>query len=426
MSDMQQIIAITTVVCLVAGAVGAVALARLRGRSTAVLVVVASLVPLAAVSLAVFVNVRRMFISTHDSTVVLVALGCAGLIGVLLSLVLGRQVAAEATALTRSLRTLGRPGDRSAGDAERRAPGPGVSVRARRPWVASSTPRGARLEASERRERALESSRRELVAFMSHDLRTPLAGLRALAEGLEDGVIEPEPALRQMRQTVGRLDGLVGDLFELSRVSAPDVPPARRRRPGQPGRGRPRRRGRAPAARPAASGRPAPADPRVTTTGWPSPGNGDELTRLLGNLVGNAVRHTSAGGSVVVRAERCADGRTQVSVLDECGGIAEPDLPRVFEAGWRADPERSGRDAGAGLGLAIAKGIVESHAGSISVANVDGGCRFDVALPAADAAGQLKDRPLSPVAQRTPWRASPSSRRPASLEAVMCRTSPSR
>ena len=111
MSDMQQIIAVTTLVCLAAGVGGAVLLASLRGRSTATLVVVASLVPLVAVSLAVFVNVQRMFISTHDSTVVLVALGCAGVIGVLLSLVLGRQVAAGSTALARSLRSLGDASD---------------------------------------------------------------------------------------------------------------------------------------------------------------------------------------------------------------------------------------------------------------------------------------------------------------------------
>ena len=383
MSDMQQIIAVTTVVCLAAGLAGAVVLAQLRGRSTAVLVVVASLVPLVAVSLAVFVNVRRMFISTHDSTVVLVALGCAGVIGILLSLVLGRQVAAEATALARSLRTLGHR-EAGAGAADGAEDGPRAT-----PVSSELTALGRelettrlRLEASERRERALESSRRELVAFMSHDLRTPLAGLRALAEGLEDGVIEPEPALRQMRQTVGRLDGLVGDLFELSRVSSPDPHPrddatlvslveVAHDVVGELQQHAHQRQ----------------VDLRLQVAGdgdrLAVTGNGDELTRLLGNLVGNAVRHTSPGGSVVVRAERCEDGRTQVSVLDECGGIAEPDLPRVFEAGWRADPERSGRDAGAGLGLAIAKGIVESHAGSISVANVDGGCRFDVALPAA-------------------------------------------
>ncbi|MEO7269081.1 MAG: HAMP domain-containing sensor histidine kinase [Knoellia sp.] len=378
MSDMQQIIAVTTLVCLIAGGAGAMALSGLRGRSTKTLVVVASLVPLVAVSLAVFVNVQRMFISTHDSTVVLVALGLAGLIGVLLSLVLGRQVAAGSTALVDSLRTLGDSGD--AGFEATR--GASVSSELSDLWRELDATRG-RLAASEQRERALERSRRELVAFMSHDLRTPLAGLRALAEGLEDKVIEPEPALRQMRQTVTRLDGLVGDLFELSRVSsaeartqddtalvslvevAHDVVGELEQHAQQ-----------------------RDVDLRLQTRGDDDrlavTGNGDELTRLLGNLVGNAVRHTAPGGSVVVRAERSPDGRTQLSVLDECGGIAEPDLHRVFEAGWRADPERSGDDAGAGLGLAIAKGIVESHAGSISVINVEGGCCFEVALPAAE------------------------------------------
>ena len=85
-----------------------------------------------------------------------------------------------------------------------------------------------KLAASHERERALEASRRELVAFMSHDLRTPLAGLRAVSEGLEDGVIDDVPgALRQMRATVDRMTGLVDDLFELSRLSA--APPPRRR-----------------------------------------------------------------------------------------------------------------------------------------------------------------------------------------------------
>ncbi|MFC7485828.1 sensor histidine kinase [Knoellia sp. CPCC 206453] len=378
MSDMQQIIAVTTLVCLIAGGAGAMALSGLRGRSTMVLVVVASLVPLVAVSLAVFVNVQRMFISTHDSTVVLVALGLAGLIGVLLSLVLGRQVAAGSTALVDSLRTLG-DGGVPGPDASR---GASVSSELSDLWRELDTTR-TRLAASEQRERALERSRRELVAFMSHDLRTPLAGLRALAEGLEDKVIEPEPALRQMRQTVTRLDGLVGDLFELSRVSSSEA-----RSPNDTalvslvevahdvvGELEQHAQQREVDLRLQTHG----DDDRLAVTG-----NGDELTRLIGNLVGNAVRHTAPGGSVVVRAERSPDGRTQLSVLDECGGIAEPDLHRVFEAGWRADPERSGDDAGAGLGLAIAKGIVESHAGSISVMNVEGGCCFEVALPAAE------------------------------------------
>lgn len=110
-------------------------------------------------------------------------------------------------------------------------------------------------------------------------------------------------------------------------------------------------------------------------------GNGDELARALSNLVGNAVRHTRERGQVLVSARRASDGRALLAVTDGCGGIKDDDLARVFEIGWRAEPERGTSDAGAGLGLAIARGVIESHAGSISVANVDGGCRFDVDLP---------------------------------------------
>ena len=111
-------------------------------------------------------------------------------------------------------------------------------------------------------------------------------------------------------------------------------------------------------------------------------GNADELARALTNLVGNAIRHTPSGGTVVVTTRRAGDGRIEVGVTDGCGGIPAPDLDRVFDVGWRATPERgTPDDAGAGLGLAIAKGVIEAHAGSIGVENVDGGCRFGVRLP---------------------------------------------
>ncbi len=114
--------------------------------------------------------------------------------------------------------------------------------------------------------------------------------------------------------------------------------------------------------------------------------NGDEMARALTNLVGNAVRHTCPGRTVVVSARRGADGQINVAVTDGCGGIADGDLERVFDVGWRATPERGTVSAGAGLGLAIAKGVVEAHEGTIGVENVPGGCRFGVVLP-RDAVG---------------------------------------
>jgi signal transduction histidine kinase len=109
-----------------------------------------------------------------------------------------------------------------------------------------------------------------------------------------------------------------------------------------------------------------------------------ELTRVLVNVVDNAIRHTPPGGRVVVEAAvvpATEGGGVQISVADECGGIPEADLGRVFEVAFRGDAARGGDDRGGGLGLAIAKGLVEAHHGSIDVTNAGRGCRFTVRLP---------------------------------------------
>jgi signal transduction histidine kinase len=118
-------------------------------------------------------------------------------------------------------------------------------------------------------------------------------------------------------------------------------------------------------------------------------GNGPELNRALTNLVANAIRHTRADGRVNVLVGVTAGDNTQraeVVIDDECGGIAEADLPRVFDVGFRGEPARTPQTdypAGAGLGLAITRGIVEAHSGSVQVANTAEGCRFTVRLPIA-------------------------------------------
>jgi signal transduction histidine kinase len=113
-------------------------------------------------------------------------------------------------------------------------------------------------------------------------------------------------------------------------------------------------------------------------------GDADELTRAVTNLVGNAIRHTEPGGTVKLAVDREADGRVRLAVTDGCGGIPDDDLERVFDIGWRGDEQRTpanGSSSGGGLGLAIARGVVESHEGSIAVNNVDGGCAFEIELP---------------------------------------------
>ena len=377
---MFTIVLITVAVCVGTALLGALALHLVRMRSLTWSIVVAALIPLLAVTASVVLNVQLMFISAHDSTAVSVALACATVIGVLVSFVLGRRVALGSRRLTTALRDLGSvPRQGEAARPEVSTSGqPGEIVALAGELAATRE----RLANAQQRARALEDSRRELVAFLSHDLRTPLAGLRALAEGLEDGVLEDRPAaLRQMRQTVDRMTGLVGDLFELSRLHAPSataVPPRSMVSLVELAHDVTGELAAHAARRDVQLRLDVPAgDDRLAVRG-----NADELARAVTNLVGNAIRHTPRGGTVIVTTRRADDGRIEVAVTDGCGGIAAPDLARVFDVGWRATPERgTPDDAGAGLGLAIAKGVIEAHAGSIAVENVAGGCRFGVRLP---------------------------------------------
>lgn len=236
--------------------------------------------------------------------------------------------------------------------------------------------RGARLAAAMAREQALETSRRELVAWISHDLRTPLTGLRAMAEALEDGVV-PDPSVyyARIRTEVERLDALVTDLFELSRIQAGVLPLARSPM----------------SVHDLVDEALGCADLLARERGvrlighvrdpLPIDVDGRAMGRVLANLLANAIDRTPAGGAVAVAARREADN-VVLSVSDGCGGIPVDDLPRVFDAGWRGAGERA-TPAGAGLGLAIVRGLVEAHSGQTSVRNVPGGCRFEVVLPVA-------------------------------------------
>jgi signal transduction histidine kinase len=233
-----------------------------------------------------------------------------------------------------------------------------------------------RLADSRARESALEASRRELVAWVSHDLRTPLAGIRAMAEALEDDVAEdPVRYRKQIRMEVDKLAGMVDDLFELSVINAGAL------------RLSLDRIWLADLVSDTLAGAHALARERGVALRGHAAGNvavradGRELTRLMSNLVVNAIRHTPSDGTVEIHLST-EEGRARIAVTDGCGGIPEEDLPRVFDVAWRGTNARTpGPDGGAGLGLAIVRGIVEAHAGQITVANIAGGCRFEISLP---------------------------------------------
>jgi signal transduction histidine kinase len=203
--------------------------------------------------------------------------------------------------------------------------------------------------------------------------------------------------MRQIRATVGRMDSLVGDLFDLSRLQG-----GRPDRDHQPLSVAELIIDLAEEVEPTAQQHGVallvdlPEQDRLAIDG-----DADDLARALGNLISNAIDHTATGGTVAISADRSDHrgdhGAVRVAVTDRCGGIPAADLAKVFDAGWRGDPSRTGRD-GAGLGLAIARGVLEAHGGAITVRNTTDGCCFEASLPARTAATpQVEERNQTPV-----------------------------
>lgn len=334
------------------GAAGVLALGRRRPTAAAVL---APLVVVASVAAGVYASARAMFLSEQDSTTVLWLL----LATVPVALVIGLALALRTHRL--------------------------------------ATERAAAVAARDR-DREVEERRRELVAWVSHDLRTPLAAVRALTEAMEDGVTRPPDAAAGILAENRRMSEMVDDLLALSRLQSTGFELSRE--PTDVGDL---------ASDALAAMSPAAEARGVRLTGEVAAPvivavDPREVSRALGNLLSNAVRHTPAGGTVCVRVapgsagsagsaeDRPAGGgpvgagTAVVQVTDGCGGIPDGDLPRVFEAGWRGTVARTPGSGGAGIGLSIVRSVAEAHGGAVEVANValpDGGhgCRFTLTLP---------------------------------------------
>jgi signal transduction histidine kinase len=241
---------------------------------------------------------------------------------------------------------------------------------------------GDELQKSFARQRELEQARRDLIAAVSHDLRTPLTSIRAMIEALADGVVVEPPTVQRyyavMRSQIENLSGLINDLFELSQLETgqvqlaleavnlndllSDVLESMQAQAGAKG---------------------------VSLKGifyedLPIiKGEMNKLQRVITNLVQNAIRHTPSGGSISLETQIAPEG-IRVEVSDTGEGIAPEDLPHIFEQFFRGEKSRSRETGGAGLGLAIAKRIVEAHHGRIWVeSQVGQGTRFSFILPAS-------------------------------------------
>lgn len=234
------------------------------------------------------------------------------------------------------------------------------------------------------RERQAELARRRMLAWLSHDLRTPMSGVLAMAEALEDGVVESPDDIREyaslIRSETNRLAGMIDDLFELARIDAGDL-----RLELEPVPVVDVLRNAVQASRASADRRGVRLEVDVPADVTQAVGEGPALVRVVRNLLGNAIRHTPADGVVTVAAGK-QDGQVWLSVQDTCGGIPPDDLPHVFDPAFRGTSARGaeldGDPTGAGMGLTIAHGLVDAQHGTIGVQNLDDGCRFEVRLPA--------------------------------------------
>ena len=339
--------------------------ASLRQRFTAVatvgvLVGVANLVVLG----------RTMFVSAHDATLVGVLLLYSIGAGVGSALVIARSSTSALDRLTITARALGD------GDLEARVGD--LDAGSELDALAGTLDEMAnRLRRAQEREREIESTRRDLISAVSHDLRTPLANLRAMVEAIDEGVVDDPPSLRryasEMRRAVSQLVAMVDDLFEFAQLDAGAIEVETERVPlGDVVRAA------------AATVQPQVKEKRLSLVtdldGTEDAACSPRIERVLQNLLVNAVRHTPADGSVVVEARRSEAG-LRLAVADTGEGITAADLPHVFEPFFRGDRARHG--AGSGLGLALARRIVETLGGRIvAESEPPNGSRFEVSFPA--------------------------------------------
>jgi signal transduction histidine kinase len=351
-----QLALVVVAATLVVGVLGAVALRRLPTvrSQLAAFGLLAVVLPLGAVLASGWV----MFHMGADLKILAVAAGAAACaVAVALGL---------AASITRRVEHLSAASVRLAGGE--------LSVRAPTGGPRELAKLGHSFNAMASELESLFDARRELVAAASHDLRTPVASIRAMLEAIEDGLATPEEYLAPLQEHARRLGALVDDLFELARIDAGALSHELQVISV------------APLVESCVRGVEAEARARGVTLAQrlqetpPVRCAPDQVERVLLNLLTNALQHTPSDGSIAVLLD-AADGQVTVSVEDTGTGITPDAARRMFDRFWRSDPARSG---GAGLGLAIARGLVEAQGGRIwAEGAATGGARVSFTLPVA-------------------------------------------
>jgi signal transduction histidine kinase len=313
-----------------------------------------------------------MVISGQEALLVGAIVVGAGVIAVLAAKVMADGILGDVHAIRDGLTAVGR------GEREVR-----IETRARDELADLATAANAmiaRLQAEETRRDQSESARRALVAAVSHDLRTPMTSLRLLAEAVGDDIVDGAQRrsyLGRMRVHIDALGALIDDLFELSRLEAGDINWSLERVPLHELVGE-----TVEAMQLEAMSKGVAVSAEIPETLGPARANPEKLQRVLFNLIQNAIRHTPADGSVVVRVEPVAAG-IEVEVADTGDGIAPEERESVFTAFYRGGADAARTGTGAGLGLAVSRAIVEAHGGRIWLAEAPVGTRVRFSLPSA-------------------------------------------
>ncbi|GAB4415801.1 MAG: HAMP domain-containing sensor histidine kinase [Anaerolineales bacterium] len=319
----------------------------------------------------VYFSARLMFASQHDLLLSVVLLVFAGGMAMALGYFLSSTVTDRIHLLQQAAEEL------SEGKLETRVP---VAGRDEVTALAKAfNQMAAQLQAADEKQRKLERLRADLIAWVSHDLQTPLTSMRAILEALSDGVVEDPDTIARYLNTAQRdvrsLSALIDDLFQMAQLDAGGL-----------------KLDKANASladlisdtlesfSALAAQKNVRLEGAVDADVDPVRMDTQRIGRVLNNLVSNALRHTPSGGQVHVRARRASSG-VEVTVHDSGEGIRPEDIPHIFESFYRGEKSRSRATGGAGLGLAISRGIVHAHGGEIRVESQPGDTKFIFSLP---------------------------------------------
>ncbi|OKH82984.1 histidine kinase [Mycobacterium sp. ST-F2] len=366
------VIAVTALICtsLATGAAVVVMQVNRRGSiaTHVATLICATIIAIVASTVAISIE---MYLSSHDLQVLLAVIGISALMAALAAGFMLRRLRRSLARLQQAAQQIG-SGEIVTADVE--------SSREFAELSSQLAQSSAQLAAARAEVEQLDQSRRQLVAWVSHDLRTPLAGMRAMAEALEEGVVDdPAEYIRQIRDQVDSVNRMVDGLFELSKIQSGML-----------------KLSKEPVVlldlvSDVVSDMQALAATRgirITHAGMADAvlhADAGELSRVVANLLVNSIRHAPEHSEIEVSAQRLDGDRIVLTVLDQGPGVQSQDLGRMFDMGWRGTAARTPEDggAGAGIGLAIVRGIVEAHGGEVSAAHVPGGFRLDVTLPTA-------------------------------------------